>query len=214
MIKEFLTQMKEVTPRKLTTYEMMVKYSAEAVKAFDGYVDLLRDSESFPNQEVNKLVTLMWRLIGGKKILSAIDPSGTIPSVAFTIIGQEAGPHQGVVFIPQTFLSIVANNPEMLVGGFAFTASQCRDYFAGKLPAKNQTELDNSLYRSYAFEVEALMTLQKLTAQAEVKLNLPDFQQKLMEKYPQGLASLPQGINYPTAEYTRSDASPFDSSQN
>lgn len=151
----------------------------------------------------------MWKLIANKHIQVAIDPQGTMPSIAFAVIGNEKGyGFQGLVFVPQNFLAIVADNPAMLIGGFAFTASQCRDYSSGKVPAKSEQKHREVLQRAFAFEAEALNTLNKIAQETGTDFKLATFQLTTLKQFPKGLGSLDEGVNYPTKDYRKVDYLP------
>lgn len=99
---------------------------------FDTAVDALR-SPLFPNVPVNEAVTLMWRLIGNRMIPSA---AGPVPTLSFTALGNDPKHLNAAVLVPANWPDLVAQNYKYQLGGIVFVASQCRDWYNGKLIVK------------------------------------------------------------------------------
>lgn len=74
-------------------------------------------------------------------------------------------------------------------------SSQARDFYTGKIEGNNNEEIN---FRARAFEAEALLTLKKMAEDEGITLHFNDFQRAILEKFPEGLKSLPAGSNYPT----------------
>src|SRR3989344_8609540 len=99
MLKEYLGNQHYEDPSTLD------EYYAKTVQAFDSCVDFLRDPQRFPNQKINKLVELLWRLIGNKHIPIVLDQWG-VSEIFFTVQGR--GIEQTPFFIlPVDFLNQV-----------------------------------------------------------------------------------------------------------
>lgn len=177
--------------------EQHVERVETMTQLFDNLVDFLRDETSFPNNKINQLATLMWRLIGNEHITVALDPTGYMPSVSFAVLaeGYERIP---ILFLPQNFISQTARAPEVQVGVFAYMASQCRDYFVNKIMGDNTQEVNK---RAQAYEAEALLTLSELALEEDIKLELIDFQYQILEAFPNGLADLNEELRYNTPSY-------------
>lgn len=156
--------------------------SRDIVLFFDAAVDALRST--FPNRHINELVTLMWRLIGNQMILSA---SGPVPTLSFTALGHSLEDLQAVVLIPPKWPESVANNYYFELGGLVFVASQCRDWYNGRLKVTpNSLGSPEVVRRAYCYEAEYLLTL--LGQVPDYQLN--KYQRQVLEGAPKGVASM------------------------
>ena len=191
MLKE-LFQKQQETPRvqDLPPQEAV----RETVKTFDTLIDFLREPERFPNQEINKLTILSWRLIGNKHVQTALYE---VPSISFAVVRQEAR-IMPIVLLPYHYIDKVRENPGLELGGMTNMASQIRDYYTGALMSEGS---ENSMTRSMAFEAEALNTVEKMAQKEGVELNWTVYQEKVLARFPGGLSDLPEELRYPTPDY-------------
>lgn len=192
MLKDFIRHL-EQTPNS-PDFQQRVE---QMTQTFDGLVDFLRNPDSFPNQEINKLTTLMWRLIGNKHIPVALDPTGRMPSISFAVLGNHRK-QEPYLFLPQNFIALAKEAPEVQIGAFAYMGSQCRDYFMGKITGANSHEVNR---RAQAYEAETLITLKALARQEGIPLRLIPFQVEILRLFPRGLADLEDRLKYQTSEY-------------
>lgn len=190
MLKEFIEGQHRSEP---TSND---KYYKAMVEAFDGCIDLLRDTIRFPNKEINDAVKLMWHLIGNKETPVVLDQWG-FPSLSFAVMGDGKKRFPFLV-IPTDFLQQIDNDPVFQLGIVAYMASQCRDFYCGMITGNNSDEVNR---RARAFDVEVLNTLQELAKKEGVPLTFDPLQQQYMNEFPNGLRSLPQGMMYSTPEY-------------
>jgi hypothetical protein len=169
------------------------EYLRKTVEAFDACVDFLRNPISFPNQEINQLVTLLWRLIGNKEIPLVLDKWGC-PELSFFY---ERRGHLTTSFfiLPVDFLKQVNENPIYQLGSIVFNASQGRDCYTGKITGKNKPEIER---RARGYEAEALLTLQKMAEEEGVTIKWTPYQLKVLQENPRGIASLPRHLVYST----------------
>lgn len=165
---------------------------------FDSLVDYLRNSDFFPNSEINQLATLMWRLIGNKHIPVALDPTGRMPSISFAVLGNQTE-KQPFLFLPQNFLELTKEAPEVQIGAFAYMASQCRDFFCNRITGENSAQINR---RAQAYEAEALHTMQKMAQEEGITLKLIPFQQEILKEFPNGIQDLEQELVYETPQYS------------
>lgn len=170
----------------------------QMTQTFDSLVDYLRNPNSFPNPEINKLATLMWRLIGNKHIPVALDPTEKIPSISFAVLGYQTE-QRPFLFLPKNFLELTKQAPEVQIGAFAYMASQCRDFFCNKVTGENSKEINR---RSQAYEAEALLTMQEMARKEGITLRLIPFQLEILENFPNGLEDLEPELVYPTPPYS------------
>ncbi len=169
------------------------------ISAFYSYIDFLRNPERFPNKDINSVTTLMWRLIENNEIPLVLDQWGIMPSLRFAVFGK-AIEQRPILIIPTSFLQQTENNPVSQLGDVAYMASQCRDFYCGEIKGDNSREINA---RAQAFEAEALLELQEMASQEGVNLVFNIQQLECLARFPKGLRSLPQGMNYATPIYFR-----------
>jgi len=189
MLKEFI-QRRYPPPKDFN------EYLPSMIFAFDSCVDFLRDPQRFPNRDINATTTLMWRLKENKKISIVLD-QWDLPSLSFIVFNM--GLEQiATLIIPTDFLQQINDDPVSQLGNIAYMASQCRDFYSGKIKRDNRNKVNN---RAQAFKAETLLTLKKMAIQEGVELPLNSLQHECLTEFPNGLESMPQGMNYPTPTY-------------
>ncbi len=190
MFKELVERSTQIpNAEKLDILELQT----ETVKTFDGLVDFLRDPKEFPNQEINKLVTLMWRSIGNKFIPVAIDTKGSLSTFSFLATVQD-GKDSGMFILPRTFVDRVREDIVMQTGAVVYMGSQARDFYTGHI-RDSKTDIQA---RALAFEADTLLTLQNMAKMEHQPMQLNQYQQQVLAQFPQGLRSLDERLNYPT----------------
>ena len=158
------------------------RLAEELVPKFDACVDYLR--EKFPNEQINQLMTLFWRLVGNKITPSALTPA--VQSVSFwaEVRGTEK---IGVVLMPVNWLSKLDKDLYMQLGALVFTASQAKDYYQAFIegPALNIFDSQSTRNRALAYEAEYLLTL----IQIDEQFTPNEYQLQVLNTYPRGVAS-------------------------
>ena len=97
-----------------------------SVRIFDNLIDFLRTPQTFPNHEINALVTHAWELIGWKTI-PLIEDQWELPLPALSRPG--SSPKRVPFFImPLTFLDLVRKDTPMQLGAVICMASQGQDF--------------------------------------------------------------------------------------
>lgn len=169
---------------------------SQFVRSFDTLVDFLRRPETFPNKHINESATLIWRLIGNKEIPVVLDQWG-FPNISFAVFkkGDRECP---MLILPKDFPNQVKEDPVFQLGIIAYMSSQARDFYVGRIKGNNSEEIN---VRARAFEAEALLTLSKMAEKEGITLHFNNLQEAILEKFPEGLNSLPAGSNYPTPIY-------------
>jgi hypothetical protein len=169
------------------------EYLRKTADAFYACVIFLRDPNSFPNEEINKLTNLLWQLIVNKEITLGLD-KGRIREMSFVVLGNSL--EQVPVFIlPVDFLEQVNKNPIDQLGAIVFTASQVRDYYVGRIGKDNEKDIER---RARGYEAEALLTLQKMAEKERVTIKWNRYQRMILQENPRGIKSLPRHLVYPT----------------
>lgn len=209
-MKEFLRR--ELSSLFTTAFLERPEYQKH-VQCFNALVDFLRNREKLPDPDINRLTTLLWRLVGSKIVpTAAIPDNDNIRSLSFIVqkispknipvLKQqgypencflefiELGSYTGCIILPDNFPELFNEDPAMQMGAVVFIASQVRDYITGRLMTENPPLWKE---RAYAYEAQLISDLLKM-AQEQGKVFQPnDYQQEILRAYPKGLASLPGG---------------------
>lgn len=180
--------------RFLEDDDPLKEFMDNIVTMFDTLVDTLREPKSFPNPRINELVKLMWRLIGNRVIKVALNTEvgDKMPGAAFSVIGN-ADAMEGIIWLPTQYAQMCVHDRIFHMGGICFCASQCRDFYNGKIPGNRDQKDDQK--RALAYEAEFLHTI----AQSEL-FQPNDWQREVMELYPNGIASV-QNLLYKRKEF-------------
>jgi hypothetical protein len=194
---KILTMLKEFAGKQYhTQVENFNEYAQSMVHAFDSCVDFLRNPQAFPNEDINEVASLMWKLIGNKEVPVVLDKWG-LPSLSFAVVG-EGIVQTPYLIIPTDFTKQMQLNPVSQLGIVGYMASQCRDVYAGKIKNGNSEEIN---LRAQAYEAETLLTLQTMAQNEGVEIAWIQAQQEYIQKFPNGLKDLPVHLHYPTPEY-------------
>ena len=170
------------------------EYLRNTVEAFNTCVNFLRNPNSFPNQQINKLVTLLWQLIENKEIHLVLDIRRRFRELSF-YYERSGYLTTSSLFLPLDFLKQAYENPIYQFGSIVFNASKVRDYYTGKITEKNEPEIER---RARGYEAEALLTLQKMAKERGGTIEWTPYQLNVLRENPQGIASLPRHLVYPT----------------
>ena len=198
MLKEFIQAQKYPPPKDLS------EYTRSIVTAFDRCIDFLRDPKRFSNNKINAVTTLMWNLVRNREIPVAIDQWSEFPSLSFIVLMNKKLEQTPALIIPTDFLQQINEDPVFQLGVISYMASQCRDFYCGKI-AEDNREVNA---RAQAFEAETLLTLQEMATREQVVLSFGPLQHKYLATFPNGLKSMPQGMNYATPVYIQPPTNP------
>lgn len=140
---------------------------------FDAGIDYLR--RDFPNQAVNRLCTLVWRVIGNRLALTAAVDDIQMQKVPGLHIGMVNGVL--AVMIPWAWPALIKASPVRQLGGIVWTGGLLVDIGHGNVPP-------NEL-RAMGYEAEFLTTAATLDPEWK-----PDpYQAEIMTTLPAGLLS-------------------------
>lgn len=197
MLREFIDRQQYSPPEEFNEYVRLM------ATAFDGCVNFLRDPKRFPNRTINSIADLMWQLISNRRVLVVLD-QWQFPAPAFVVAGNSRSDLQiPMIVVPTNFLEQMEEDPVNQLGIIAYMASQCRDSYCGEITGDHDKS-EESRERARAFEVEALLTLQKMATTEGLTLTFNDLQQQYLGKFPEGIKSLPPKLSYPTPMYSYS----------
>lgn len=138
---------------------------------FNHLVETLRNPETFPDQSINKLLSLTWRLVGNDVIKVAVVP--LVPRLAF---GGSLRSDLRLFAIPEDWIMQCVKDRVMAMGGVVWASSQCRDAWNGK------RIMSEVLMRADAYESQFLHVMKQHQG-----FTANEHQRKVMELYPQGV---------------------------
>jgi hypothetical protein len=169
----------------------------KVVSLIDDGVAMMMTPVLTPNKSINKLMTLFWRLVGNKVTPTALT-NEPLNALHVWIEVQKGGEKCCIVLVPVNWPEICKKDPFMQLGGMVYTASKCVDFWHGKLQKKEDgIALEK---RARAYEAEYLLLLSSLT-----KFKPNEYQQKLLEQFPLGLASLEEEFKYELQPFAEGD---------
>jgi hypothetical protein len=151
------------------------KIKAKAIcAAFTSGVDFLRSA--FPNENIRKLMRLVWQICGSKIVPVAMGPN--VPTLSFGKYGPKA-----IIFTPENWVDQIQKDPVYQMGAMVFVGSQAADHYNERLSTMEQGK--ESSRRARAYEAEYLHTIRKLVRGHTFN----DYQKAILADMPEGLAS-------------------------
>lgn len=186
LLSEFVhvNNMNDVDPRR--------QIGIQNSNLFTTMVDLLRNGTEVQNVEINKLGALCWDLVGNNICPFTMT---SVPSLSFwSEYNSKTQASVAFIMCPEKWIDLVKENHFMQFGAVVCAASKARDYWNRKLTSNE--ELMNSNKRGYAYEAEFLKF-----ALSKEKFKLNEYQLKVMNHYPNGLASLENSLRYESRPY-------------
>lgn len=130
----------------------------------------------FPNHRINRLMSVVWHLIGNRVTPVAIGPD--VPSVSFTVVQQQEV-LKAIIFMPRQWTSMVELSPSNELGALVYVGSQAVDFYTGRI--QNGETSERMTARARAYEAEFL----RLVPAGE----LSTYQRTVLAEFPDGLDS-------------------------
>ncbi len=137
-------------------------------------VAFLRDS--FPNDEVRKLATQLWRSVESKKTPTAM--TDVVKTVHFLALARGLL-WQALVLIPENWYEMVRRDPLAQLGAVVWAGSQAVDFANHKI---RESQDADALARAGAYEAEYLLTIRRTSPHWEPHA----YQSAVIERYPEG----------------------------
>jgi len=151
---------------------------------FSDLVDVMRQNKWLPLPSINALMTLLWRVVGNHIAPVAINPN--VPTLSFWCEFRSVDPiaSLAVIMIPDNWHDMLVEDAHMQMGAMVFAASQAKDYWNHKFsPPNAKKEIHD---RAWSSEAELLHYF----AHTAPDFKPNDYQNKIMDKYPKGIASI------------------------
>lgn len=158
---------------------------------FSDLVDVMRQYKWLPLPTVNKLMTLLWRIVGNKIAPVAMNPK--IPTLSFWCEIQR-NRSLAVIMIPDNWHDMLVEDSHMQMGALVFAASQAKDYWNHKF-APTTISKQEIHDRAWSSEAELL----HFFARTAPDFHANAYQNKIMERYPNGILSV--DTHYEGREY-------------
>ena len=170
------------------------QHGKEVSEFFTEAVKALRDFEFMPNLAINKLMDVFFNLCKNDIIYTAMV---NVKTLHFWCERKSKEEINGIVLVPFDYIEQFQKDKFFILGGMVFVASQAQDFW-NIIEAFQQSRSNDIIERSWAYEAEYLLML---------KYNMPDYQMneyqlKVLEKYPDGLRSLPKELKYEPKEWS------------
>lgn len=175
---------------------------------FTNMVATMKDPGKVPLKPINDLMSLVWGLVGKKAIPTGMTGHPMIKTLAF--YAEASGGNMAVaILVPEEWPQMVREDPCMQMGALVFVGSQAKDHWNLKVVeqiVKNpkQVMIDTPevtmgspgenpvVIRARSYEAEFLHWVRR----NEPKFAFNEYQQKVLEKFPNGLKSLPPELAY------------------
>lgn len=177
---------------------------------FTSMVELLASFEGCPNNSINSLLRLLWNLCHHRMVMQAstdwdmVSKAMNLPTdSAFAFICEKHGNKEvPIILVNKDLVKLVKERPIYHSGGMVFVASQCRDFYNGKLfdISDLKQSYERTKARSFAYEAEFLITM-KYNTPPGIPFSLNDYQKWVLSQYPDGLKSLPKECVYEDKEF-------------
>lgn len=161
---------------------------------FSSMVHVLRSDPMLPDK-VREMAALLWDLVGHRITPVACGPN--VDSMHFYMEVPKEGKPVACIMCPPKWVEMTEKDPFMQFGALVYTGSQARDYYNKRYYDGYQSIQKRSL----AFEAEYLHTIQNHPWVNWFKPN--EYQQKVMAKFPKGLASLDSALWYESKPFVK-----------
>lgn len=191
MLERFISGLREANVPEFSDLE---KYTVQCIQIFASLSDFLRNSERFPNRDINKVVNEM-RFLMARKRIPLITGNRDIDELVFGLKGKE-GKMTPVIFVPEDYPGKVRRDPFWQFGMIAIKASLIKDFFSGMIPNPPETSKEVTLLAE-AFCAETLLTLKRMIEEEGIRWQPSKAEREVFKAYPKGLKSLPSGLYQP-----------------
>lgn len=156
---------------------------------FTYLVDVLRNPATFPDEKINKLMTLTWRLVGNRVIPAAV--MGGIPNLHFYYENVNGATPFGMFACPVDWARQCIRDRVFSMGGLVWASSMARDAWNGRFLLgypdleKLRDEANNVQHRAKAYESQFLQVM----AQHE-RFQMNEYQRQVVDAYPGGVGDV------------------------
>jgi hypothetical protein len=162
-------------------------------RAWDGAMLLLMNQALFPNEKINKLAQLGWKLIEHRVTPVVASDAMALAGLHILMVGKTEQDVKCGIYMPMNWYGMICSDPVFQMGAIVFILSQCVDYWHKKF-----MDQESMLSRAYAYEAEYLLVARTMNPQIE----LNGYQKKVLDNYPKGLASLDPKHAYEMREWS------------
>lgn len=165
------------------------------VQAWDGTLQVLIHPLMFPNEKINNLCTLFWKLVE-QRITPVACAVGLPLAGLHVLIAQEKSSEiwKASIYMPKEWYKMVQKDPLFQAGAVVYTASKCVDFWHKKIGKEEDHEALEQ--RARAWESEYLLTVKKINP--EFKPN--EYQNHILANF-SGIENLDPKYKYEMKEW-------------
>lgn len=166
------------------------------IEHFRKIVTFLSNKEKFPNPNINKLADFTHKYIEGDYIPQTLTKSNF--PLTYTIPHDQTYYQDDLTIFPGECYSWLMTDPVRAYMHVVFFASYVRDDYTRKLSRAWEDD-EKSYQRGLAYSSEMLLTIQKIAQKEGKTIEIDDIIAcHALNIFPEGLRSLPEGLDYPT----------------
>ena len=152
----------------------------DASAMFTYLVEVLRKEETFPNQNINRLMKLTWRLVGNNVVKFAYTSSPEMRTIHY-YYERQAGQVIQAFMVPADFTQQCIDRRVFMMGGMIFNSSLMRDLWNER---HKEAQSGFIKERAMAYEAEFYLTMGN---REDFEPN--DYQKHVMDTCPKGLTA-------------------------
>lgn len=160
--------------------ELLAGQGSHAHKSTSLFIKVLNHMRGFPHPSTQAMAESLWEIIYHNLVFVSLgDIGGEIQLVTQTIADSDF--QQAMIKVPQDWLEAFLDDPLFQLGGALYAGSQAVDHYNGVLATDPETSTE--LAAAHEAEIIRLAMYEYPTYQ------LDEYQQQLIELYPEGLNS-------------------------
>lgn len=170
--------MKDVSPETVRAAKL-------AGRAFEGMMHCLRNEDNPMNivprmPVIRDAINLLWDMVGNKFV--AVGSSNGFKTISFFSVKAKDQQTRAFIILPEKYPVMATHDTPMQMGAMVAIASQVKDYWNNRLDDKTER-------RTFSMEAHFIKTLLEEFPHIQEEGYPNRYQQKLLEKYPDGIES-------------------------
>jgi hypothetical protein len=187
-----------VDARTLPSDDEFRVHAEAQVKYWTQTVGFLKTPQLHPHPQLNSLMQDAWNICNNQIVRCSILPQNPVPSLSFTFFGNATkSTGQGLILFPNDYEQQFRKDAIYCMGGVVFVASQVVDYYNQKF---TPDEVQKVPERAKMWEAEFLLTIKRALAdekavgfpKAERNYQFNEYQIDVLNRFPQGIKSVPE----------------------
>lgn len=159
--------------------ELHLRPGSLAYKSAALYIKALGQLRNFPHPGTQTMTDSLFEIVYHNIVFVALAESATVLQLHLNTVAETF--QQAVLRVPVHWIELFQEDPIFHLGGVLYTGSQAVDFYNGRLT----TDPVRSCFLAQAHEAELL----KLATREFPEYDLDVYQEYLLERFPQGLAT-------------------------